>query len=274
MKSRLTEQDKIALANFRDEGNAIPRHVAMIMDGNGRWAKKRGFPRVEGHRRGVETVREMVQACSILGIKYLTIYTFSTENWKRPKEEVTTLMRLIVRSLQNETNELHSNNVRLTSIGNMNVLPDIVKSELVSALEKTKNNNKLVLNLALSYSGRWEITEACKKIAESYKNNEINLEEITEELISENLSANDIPDPDLMVRSGGEYRISNFLLWQLAYSEIFVSDVLWPEFRFSDLLEAIKDYQRRERRFGLVSEQLSTTTSNNKNVKELSNQIS
>ncbi|GJQ61952.1 MAG: isoprenyl transferase [Melioribacteraceae bacterium] len=273
MQSRLTEKDKLKINEFLDYGGDIPNHVAMIMDGNGRWAKKRGLPRVEGHRRGVETVREIVETCALLGVKYLTIYTFSTENWKRPKDEVSTLMRLIVRSLQSETNELHSNNVRLTTIGDTSMLPDIVRKELCTAMEKTANNTKLTLNLALSYSGRWEILEAVKGISEKVKNGELDIEQIDEKLFSGYLSTSEIPDPDLLIRSGGEYRISNFLLWQIAYSELYVTNVLWPEFRYKDMLLAIEDFQGRERRFGLVSEQLQNKRKKIQNVKKLSNQI-
>ena len=210
------------------------------MDGNGRWAKRRGLPRVAGHKRGVETVREIVETCAQIGVKYLTIYTFSTENWKRPKTEVSTLMRLIVKSLQTETNDLHANNIRLKTIGNTKVLPDEVCNELNQAIEKTKNNDKLTLNLALSYSGRWELTEAIKSISEQYKNGNVELDDINEELISNHLSTSGMPDPDLLIRSGGEFRISNFLLWQIAYAEIYVTKVLWPEFRYTKLIEAIK----------------------------------
>lgn len=273
MQSRLTEKEKVKISEFLGYGGDIPNHIAMIMDGNGRWAKRRGLPRVEGHRRGVETVREIVETCALLGVKYLTIYTFSTENWKRPKDEVTTLMRLIVRSLQNETNELHSNNVRLSTIGDTSMLPEIVQKELQTAVEKTQHNTKLTLNLALSYSGRWEILEACKTIAEKVKTGEMNIDQIDENIFSGCLSTKEIPDPDLLIRSGGEYRISNFLLWQIAYSELYVTNVLWPEFRYEDLLLAIEDFQGRERRFGLVSEQLQNNRKKIQNVKKLSNQI-
>jgi len=239
------------------------------MDGNGRWAKSKGLPRVRGHQKGVETVREIVQASSILGVKYLTLYTFSTENWKRPKDEVSTLMRLIVKSLQNETDELHKNNIRLNTIGDIDSLPDIVKDELLQACEKTRNNDKMVLNLALSYSGRWELLKATKDIIQEYEKGNITIEEIDEHYFSSFLSTKNLPDPDLMIRSGGEYRISNFLLWQLAYSELFVSEVYWPEFNCKYLEEAIKDFQKRERRFGLVSEQISKNK-NRRNAEKLS----
>ena len=257
MQSRLKDSDIKKIKDFAESSHVIPRHIAIIMDGNGRWAKRRGLPRVAGHKKGVETVREIVETCAQIGVKFLTIYTFSTENWKRPKTEVSTLMRLIVKSLQTETNDLHANNIRLKTIGNTKILPDEVCSELNQAIEKTKNNDKLTLNLALSYSGRWELTEAIKSISEQYKNGNVKLDDINEDLISDHLSTKGMPDPDLLIRSGGEYRISNFLLWQIAYAEIYVTKVLWPEFRYTKLIEAIKDYQKRERRFGLVSEQIS-----------------
>ncbi|HEX2961979.1 MAG TPA: isoprenyl transferase [Ignavibacteriales bacterium] len=246
--------------NSLKKSGDIPEHIAIIMDGNGRWARKRGLPRAAGHKQGVETVRDIVKACVGLGVRYLTLYTFSTENWKRPKDEITTLMRLIVKSLQNETNELHANGVRLSTIGNRDSLPDVVRQELEQAVEKTSGNTKLTLNLALSYSGRWEIMEAAKKIGQMVKEGQIRSEDVTESLFSSLLTTKDTPDPDLLIRSGGEFRISNFLLWQIAYSEIFITDVLWPEFKRQHLYEAIKDYQKRERRFGLVSEQISRTS--------------
>jgi undecaprenyl diphosphate synthase len=257
LQSRLKDSDIKKIKEFADSSPVVPRHIAIIMDGNGRWAKRRGLPRVAGHKRGVETVREIVETCAQIGVKYLTIYTFSTENWKRPKIEVSTLMRLIVKSLQTETNDLHANNIRLNTIGNTKILPDEVCKELNQAIEKTKNNDKLTLTLALSYSGRWELTEAIKSISEQYKNGNVKLDDINEELISNHLTTSGMPDPDLLIRSGGEFRISNFLLWQIAYAEIYVTKVLWPEFRYTKLIEAIKDYQKRERRFGLVSEQIS-----------------
>jgi undecaprenyl diphosphate synthase len=257
LNSRLKESDIKRIAEFADKSSDIPRHIAIIMDGNGRWAKRRGLPRVAGHKKGVETVREIVETCAQLGVDFLTIYTFSTENWKRPKNEVSTLMRLIVKSLQTETNDLHANDIKLTTIGNTEALPSEVRDELNQAIEKTKNNKRLTLNLALSYSGRWELTEAIKSISTLYKNKKVDLDNITEELVSEHLSTKGMPDPDLLIRSGGEYRISNFLLWQIAYAEIYVTKVLWPEFRYTKLIEAINDYQKRERRFGLVSEQIS-----------------
>lgn len=256
MATKLSAADKKLIEDVKAKGN-IPQHIALIMDGNGRWAKKKSMPRVAGHQRGVESVRQVVETCVGLGVKILTLYTFSTENWNRPKDEVSTLMRLIVRSLQSETDELNSNNIRLTTIGDFSSLPNVVQDELKAALDKTSHNDKMILNLALSYSGRWELVEAVKDISEQVLAGKIKPGEITEETISQNLSTAGMPDPDLLIRSGGDFRISNFLLWQIAYSEIFISDVLWPDFRCKHLLEAIKDFQKRERRFGLVSEQLS-----------------
>lgn len=261
LSKKLSEKKLKKLREIKSAG-VIPGHIAIIMDGNGRWAKRFGLPRVAGHKKGVETVREIVEACSELGVKYLTLYTFSTENWRRPVDEVSTLMRLMVKSLQDETDELHKNNIRLTAIGDIDSLPGPVKTELLDAVEKTKNNKRMNLNLALSYSGRWEIVNTVRKIAEKVKNSELELSEIKEETISNLLSTKDMPDPDLMIRSGGEMRVSNFLLWQLAYSEIYVTKVLWPQFGTNNLIDAISDFQSRERRFGLVSEQLSKSSKN------------
>lgn len=256
MKKILSDKDFKNIEEVKNSG-VIPKHIAIIMDGNGRWAKMHGLPRVAGHKKGVKTVREIVEACVNLGVKYLTLYTFSTENWQRPKNEVSTLMRLIVKSLKDETDELHKNNIKLTSIGNSDMLPIEVKEELEEAFEKTKMNTKMTLNLALSYSGRWELTNAFKLIAQNVKNGSLEIENITEDLVSKSLNTSEMPDPELVIRSGGEMRISNFLLWQIAYSEIYVTQVLWPKFKTSNLIEAINEFQRRERRFGLVSEQIN-----------------
>jgi undecaprenyl diphosphate synthase len=271
LKRKLKQKEINLLEKVRDQGN-IPQHIAIIMDGNGRWARKRKLPRVAGHQYGIETVRNVVEACTVLGVKYLTLYTFSTENWKRPVTEVSTLMRLIVKSLQSETNELHANNIKLKSIGETCNLPEDVQKELLDAEEKTKDNAKMVLNLALSYSGRREITEAVKKIAEDAKTGKLK-SEINEQLISNYLYTKDIPDPDLVIRSGGEHRVSNFLLWQIAYSEIYVTDLLWPDFGTEALIDAIKDYKNRERRFGLVSEQISKNSKKTQNVGSLPKSI-
>lgn len=263
---KLNEIDIREIEKVKAKGN-IPEHIAIIMDGNGRWAKKRNLPRVAGHHQGVESVRQAVETCIGLGVKILTLYTFSTENWKRPKDEVSTLMRLMVKSLKDETDELHSNKIKLTAIGDLNSLPNIVREELNQAMQKTFNNEKMILNLALSYSGRWELVEAIKNISKQVLENKLNLNEINEEVISKNLLTSGMKDPDLLIRTSGEFRISNFLLWQLAYTEIFISDVLWPDFRCANLLEAVKNYQKRERRFGLVSEQLSNNSNSVNDVK-------
>jgi undecaprenyl diphosphate synthase len=266
----LTKDKNNLLKKVEDlrRSGAIPVHIAIIMDGNGRWAKKKGLPRAAGHRQGVASLRKVVEACAEAGVKYLTLYTFSTENWRRPKDEVTTLMKLIVKSLKSEINSLHENNIRLTTIGDNSALPVVVRKELDEAKIKTAENTKMVMNLALSYSGRWELTEALRCISALVKENKINPEEITENLISQNLTTKDMPDPDLVIRSGGEMRISNFLLWQIAYSEMYVSDVLWPEFGQDELFDAIRNFQKRERRFGLVSEQISKNSKGLKNAQK------
>jgi undecaprenyl diphosphate synthase len=234
----------------------IPTHIAIIMDGNGRWAKRRRLPRVAGHREGVKSVRDVVEACAQLGVKYLTLFAFSTENWRRPKEEIDTLMKLLIKTLRSETEKLHKNDIKLMAIGDIDSLPKEVRKELKEAMEKTKNNKRMVLNLALSYSGRWEIIEAVKEIARDVKKGKVKIEEIDDKLFSNYLKTAGIPDPDLLIRTSGELRISNFLLWQIAYTELYITDCLWPDFRRKHLYEAIRDYQRRERRFGMTSEQI------------------
>lgn len=273
MAATLTNQDKIRFDKIKESGE-IPKHVAIIMDGNGRWAKKRSLPRVAGHKEGVESVRYIVESCAYLGIDVLTLYTFSTENWNRPKDEVSTLMRLIVKSLQTETDELNRNNVRLTTIGNIESLPNLVQKELHQACKKTEENDRLTLNLAVSYSGRWELLEAVKTIIREFENGNIKIDDINEELISNSLNTKDLPDPDLMIRSGGEYRISNFLLWQLAYSEFYVTEMLWPDFRTEEFAKAVENFQKRERRFGLVSEQISQKFKKSDNAKKFFKQKS
>jgi undecaprenyl diphosphate synthase len=234
----------------------IPTHVAIIMDGNGRWAKRRALPRGAGHREGVESVRDIVEACGQLGVRFLTLYAFSTENWKRPQEEVSLLMRLLVTALHDETDRLHTNNVRLQTIGGTDDLPSELQRELKDAVQKTQDNTGLTLTLALSYSGRWDITEAVRRIVRDAKTNQLGEGDINEERIASYLSTRGTPDPDLLIRTSGEFRISNFLLWQLAYTEIYITSKCWPAFRRDELYAAIRDYQRRERRFGLVSEQV------------------
>ncbi len=239
----------------------IPRHIAIIMDGNGRWAKKRGRPRISGHAEGVESVRDIVGACGELGVGYLTLYAFSTENWKRPEEEVSLLMRLLLKALRDETDRLHSNNVRLRVIGDVQTLPDEVRHELLESIRKTASNTGLTLILALSYSGRWDVTEAVRWLVTEAASGRLGPEEVTEEKVAGHLSTAGVPDPDLLIRTSGELRISNFLLWQLAYAEFHVTPKFWPDFRRRDLYEAISDYQRRERRFGMVGDQVRPASS-------------
>jgi len=238
------------------QSGEMPRHIAIIMDGNGRWAQRRGLPRIAGHREGVNSVRDIVEACGQLGVKYLTLYAFSTENLKRPQEEVSLLMRLLLKALRDEKDRLHQNEVRLKAIGDIAALPQDVQGELLDGIEKMKRNAGLTLVLALSYSGRWDITNAVKRMWDDLRSGVIEKEEITEELISGYLATSEIPDPDLLIRTSGELRISNFLIWQIAYSELYISQSYWPAFRRKELYAAIADFQRRERRFGMVSEQL------------------
>jgi len=226
------------------------------MDGNGRWAKKRGMPRIAGHAEGVESVRDTVEACGQLGVGFLTLYAFSTENWKRPKEEVSLLMRLLLKALKDETDRLNNNNVRLQAIGDIGALPSEVEQELCDDIEKTRDNTGLTLTLALSYSGRWDLTQAVRAMIRDAAAGKLSESEVNEAFIGQRLSTAGMPDPDLMVRTSGEFRISNFLLWELAYSEIYITEKYWPGFRREELYAAIGDYQKRERRFGMVSEQL------------------
>jgi undecaprenyl diphosphate synthase len=231
----------------------LPRHIAIIMDGNGRWAKKRGLPRVAGHRAGVKTVKRIVKAAGGIGIKFLTLYTFSTENWKRPKEEVSAIMKLLEETTRLEINELDKNNVRLITTGRIEELSPRRKSILEKATQRTKDNTGLTLNLALSYSGRIEILDAVKKIAQEVKEGKIKANNIDEDLFSRYLYTKNLPDPDLLIRTSGEMRISNFLLWQTSYTELYITDVFWPDFSVEDFYLAISNYQERERRFGRVS---------------------
>ena len=255
MKKKSSASDE-PIEELLKKSGEIPKHIAIIMDGNGRWAKKRGLPRVAGHKRGVDTVKEIVEACAEIGVKFLTLYTFSTENWNRPKDEVSTLMRLLLNSLRDRVNELNDNDIRLTTIGNTESLPIAVRKQLDFDIERTKNNKKMVLNLALSYSGRWELLEAIKQIADATVQGKIKSEKIDEKIVSSFLTTKDIPDPDLVIRTSGEFRVSNFLLWQIAYSEFIITETLWPDFSKFDLYDAIKIFQKRERRFGKVSEQI------------------
>lgn len=239
------------------DSTRVPQHIAIIMDGNGRWAKQQGENRIYGHYEGVNSVRDVVEAAGKAGVKYLTMYAFSTENWNRPKEEVDALMELLVSTISMETPELSKKNVRLQAIGNIQSLPESCIQELNESIETTSQNTGLTLVLALSYSSKWEIVNAIKKIAIDVKNGNINPDDITEQNIEQYLCTKNIPEPELMIRTSGEHRISNFLLWQLAYSEFYFTDKLWPDFRAEDLYDAIINYQSRERRFGKTSEQLT-----------------
>lgn len=236
----------------------LPRHVAVIMDGNGRWAKKRGNLRVFGHRSAVKAVRDTTEAAAELGIEYLTLYAFSTENWNRPKLEVNALMTLLVETIGKEISTLMDNDIRLHTIGETDRLPANAAKELRKAMETTKNNKRMTLTLALSYGGRNDILSAAKALASAAQSGDLNPEDITEEQLSAALSTTGMPDPELMIRTSGEFRISNFLLWEIAYAELFITDTLWPDFRREHLYEALVDFQKRERRFGKISEQIQS----------------
>ena len=235
----------------------LPKHIAIIMDGNGRWAKKQGKLRTFGHNSGVVSVRETTEAAAELGIEYLTLYAFSTENWNRPKYEVDALMTLLVKTINKETATLNKNNIRLQAIGDLQSLPKACNKELHEAIKNTEKNTRMTLVLALSYSSKWEITQAVKDLVKNVKSGKLKEEDISEETIKSHLCTAKMPDPELLIRTSGEYRISNFLLWQIAYSELYFTDKLWPEFRKEDFYEAIVNYQQRERRFGKTSEQVS-----------------
>lgn len=234
----------------------LPKHIAVIMDGNGRWAKTQGKPRVFGHKNGVDAVREVTEICAEIGVQYLTLYAFSTENWSRPAAEVGALMALLVEAVRNELKTLNKNNIRLQAIGDLNKLPPASRKALMEGIEATKNNTRMTLVLALNYSSRWEIVQASRLIAEDVKLGKLDPASIDEEVFSSYLSTRDIPDPELLIRTSGEQRISNYLLWQIAYAELYFTEVFWPDFKKKNLMEAILDYQKRERRFGKTSEQL------------------
>src|SRR5581483_2105204 len=236
------------------DSTRIPNHVAIIMDGNGRWAKQKGKTRIFGHKNGVKAVRDTIECATEMGIKYVTLYAFSTENWNRPKIEVNSLMDLLVVTINNEIKTLMDNNIALKAIGDIDSLPGHTRKELQSAIDKTSKNKKMNLVLALSYSSKWEILNAVKKIAQKVKKGEMAIDDIDEKVFSNNLCTAGIPDPELLIRTSGEYRISNFLLWQIAYSELYFTEKLWPDFRREDLCKAVADYQKRERRFGKTSE--------------------
>ena len=239
--------------------NRLPRHIAIIMDGNGRWASEQGHDRLYGHYHGVESVRDIVEGCAELGIGYLTLYAFSTENWDRPQYEVVGLMELLVTTIRNEVESLSKNNIRLHVIGDTNMLPQYAQKELAEALEITSGNTGLNLVMALSYSGRWELLNAVKNIAWEVQKGNLRVEEIDQHTLQHHLCTSAFPDPELMIRTSGEYRISNFLLYQLAYAELYFTNVRWPDFRKANLYEALLDYQARERRFGKTSEQVTAS---------------
>ncbi len=247
----MSQKDKINIQQ-------LPKHIAIIMDGNGRWAKEKGEDRLFGHLNGVESVRNIVEGAAELGVEYLTLYAFSTENWDRPEYEVTGLMELLVDTIRKEVPTLNKNNIRLHVIGDIDMLPELAKKELDEAIQETSTNTGLNLIMALSYSSRWEINTAIKKIAEDVKQNKLQPEDINQETIQKYLCTSQFPDPELMIRTSGEYRISNFLLYQLAYAELYFTNTLWPDFRKENLYEAILDYQNRERRFGKTSEQVKS----------------
>jgi undecaprenyl diphosphate synthase len=234
----------------------LPKHLAIIMDGNGRWAKQKGLLRAFGHENGTKSVRTVVEASAKLGIENLTLFAFSTENWNRPKLEVDLLMELLINSLKNELKTLQNNNIRLNSIGNLDLLPKSAQKKLQEVIEATKGNSRMVLTLALSYGSREELINAVKNISTKVKNNIISIDNIDESIINQHLYTRDLPEVDLLIRTSGEHRISNFLLWQIAYSELYFTDVLWPDFKENDLYEAVISYQKRERRFGKTSEQI------------------
>ena len=244
---------------FKDKINIdkLPVHVAVIMDGNGRWARRRGQDRIFGHHQGVKAVRKVIEAAAELGIQYLTLYAFSTENWNRPDDEVSALMDIMVESLNNETETLLENNISITVIGDLSRLSEKVRTRLRETIRLTERGTRLKLVVALSYSSRWEISEACRKIARSVKKGLLNADNITEDTVSENLETSGIPDPELMIRTSGEKRISNFLLWQLAYTELYFTEKLWPDFGKEDFYKAVADFQKRERRYGKTSEQIA-----------------
>lgn len=243
---------------LKDEINTknIPKHVAIIMDGNGRWAKQRGFLRTLGHQNGSKSLKTTIKECNSLGIEYLTVYAFSTENWNRPKLEVETLMKVLIKTLNKELPTMLEGNIKMNAIGNLEKLPKKAQEQLFDVIDKTKENTKMTLTLALSYGSREELVNVVKKISDKVKNNIISIDSIDDSIINEHLYTHNIPDVDLLIRTSGEHRISNFLLWQIAYSELYFTDVLWPDFKEQDLHEAIISYQKRERRFGKTSEQI------------------
>lgn len=250
-----TPEDKQVQQELISRG-AIPEHVAIIMDGNGRWAEERRFPRVAGHQAGIASVRDITRSARELGIRYVTLYAFSTENWKRPRKEVAMLMRLLRKMLHEELEEMRDNGVRLNTIGQTNALPKEVQQDLFSAMDDTSGNTRLTLTLALSYSGRWDLVRAMQLMALDIRRGKLSPENVTDALVKSYLTTADLPDPDLMIRTSGEMRLSNFLLWEMAYSEMYITKVYWPDFRREHLYEAIRNYQSRERRYGMTGAQV------------------
>jgi len=262
-----TQEDLEKQLELKKSGE-VPEHIAIIMDGNGRWARSKGSIRLHGHKVGVDSVRDITESCAQLGVKYLTLYAFSTENWGRPSAEVRGLMRLLVSSLRKEADNLHENNIRLVTIGQTDRFPDDCKKQLKEAIDLTAENDRLQLCLALSYSGRWDITEAVKKIATHVKEGRLDPTLINDQMIADHLSTAEVPDPDLIIRTSGEYRISNFLLWQLAYSELYITEQFWPDFRRDELYKAINSFQSRDRRFGKIGSSKDQKGSNARLVKK------
>mgnify|MGYP006271542521 CR=1 FL=1 len=255
-----TEAD-VKLQKEISESGKIPDHIAIIMDGNGRWAQTKGNVRIFGHKAGVESVRDITESCAQLGVKHLTLYAFSTENWNRPTIEVNGLMKILVNSLKNEAERLNENNIKFVTIGQINRLPEKCQRQIEEVTELTKDNDRLQLCLALSYSGRWDITEAVKKLSRQVQEGNLDPKDIDDRMIGAHLSTAEVPDPDLIIRTSGEFRISNFLLWQLAYSELYITETFWPDFRRDELYEAIKSYQQRDRRYGGVKNGYSKSIS-------------
>ena len=239
------------------EQGDMPAHIAIIMDGNGRWAKSRNLPRVAGHGEGINSVREIVRVCGEIGISYLTLFTFSSENWRRPRKEVSAIMKLLLGTIKKEIKNLHKNNVKLSSIGNLEDLPKDACEGILEGIEMTQNNTGLNLILALSYGGRQELLMAIRRIADKIQSGEMKIDQVTEEKLAHELYTANVPDPDLLIRTGGEHRLSNFLLWQSAYTELYLSDIFWPDFREKELVDSIQDYQARQRRFGQTGEQIT-----------------
>jgi len=255
-----TESDKKLQEKIAESGK-IPEHIAIIMDGNGRWAQTKGNIRIFGHKAGVDSVRDITESCAQLGVKHLTLYAFSTENWSRPSIEINGLMKILVQSLKNEAKRLNENNIKFVTIGQIERLPQKCQRQISEVTDLTKDNDRLQLCLALSYSGRWDITEAVKRLSEQVKHGTLDPQDINDDLISCHLSTAEVPDPDLIIRTSGEFRISNFLLWQLAYSELYITETYWPDFRRAELYKAIKSYQQRDRRYGKVKNGYSKSAS-------------